>query len=87
MSAPAPIRSRPHVRPGSPLTTREAQVLDLASHGYTNSDIGRTLGVTEDTIKSHMRAIHVRLDDRDRAHAVRRGFELGLLEGAKSWWS
>lgn len=64
---------------GSPLTERERQVLELLSRGHSNGDIGRTLYVTEDTVKSHARLMFRRLGAVDRAHAVRRGFELGLL--------
>jgi DNA-binding NarL/FixJ family response regulator len=64
---------------GQPLLNIEVDTLRLASHGLTNGQIGRWLGVTEDTIKSRMRNILAKLDAVDRAHAVRRGFEAGYL--------
>jgi DNA-binding CsgD family transcriptional regulator len=67
------------VQRGSRLTERERRILDLASHGCTNAVIATRMELTEDRVKIHMRAICIRLDAHDRAHAVRRGFRLGYL--------
>ena len=72
-------RTLRYVRPGTPLTERETQILDLASRGCSNATAGARLYLSEDTVKTYMRKIFVRLGAHDRAHAVRRGFELGLL--------
>lgn len=61
------------------LTEREKQVLHLLSHGNENREIGRRLSTTEDTVKTHTRNIFRKLRATGRAHAVRRGFEMGLL--------
>lgn len=61
------------------LSTREAHVLTGMSHGHTNAGIGRTLGLSEDAIKTYARRLYQKLGVADRAHAVRRGFEFGLL--------
>lgn len=61
------------------LTEREMQVLHLMSHGYMNREIGRRLELSEDTVKTHGRRIFEKLEASDRTHAVRRGFETGLL--------
>lgn len=61
------------------LTIREMQVLYCISHGSTNATIGGRLHLSEDTVKSHARALFKKLRAADRAHAVRRGFELRLL--------
>lgn len=66
---------------GTSLTDREIEVLECVSHGYTNAMIGRKLFLSEDTVKSHLRSIRVKLSATDRAHAVRKGFENGLLRG------
>lgn len=36
-------------------------------------------GTGRETVKAHLKAINVRLGARNRAHAVTRGFQLGLL--------
>lgn len=74
-----PLACRPCVKPGQPLSGRERQILELLSHGHANRDIGRQLHIAEDTVKTLLRSAFVRLDVRCRAHAVRRGFELGIL--------
>lgn len=61
------------------LSIREMQVLYFMSHGLSNPAIGRKLEVSEDTVKTHGRRLFRKLQVGDRAHAVRRGFEQGLL--------
>ncbi len=60
------------------LTVRELSVLRLVKAGMSNRLIADSLFVSEDTIKSHMKSILVKLSASDRTHAVtiavRRGF-------------
>lgn len=62
------------------LTDREMQVLALLRQGLSNATIGRQLSITERTVKGHVTAILEKLNAFDRAGAVARGFELGLLK-------
>jgi DNA-binding NarL/FixJ family response regulator len=68
------------LKPYSPLTSRELEVLGLLRQGFTNADIGRLLGVSERTARAHVEAIKSKLHCNHRAEAVARGFELGLLK-------
>ncbi|MFI1912657.1 response regulator [Nocardia sp. NPDC020380] len=52
------------------LTTREHQVLLLMAKAYTNPEIARTLGVGEQTIKTHVSNVLAKLGVRDRVQAV-----------------
>lgn len=61
------------------LTPREIEVLGLARRGASNADIGRTLGITVRTVKAHMTAILEKLGASDRAGALVKAFELGIL--------
>lgn len=61
------------------LSIREFEVLFYMSHGAANKTIGRRLELSEDTVKTHCRRLFRKLGAADRGHAVRRGFELGLL--------
>jgi ATP/maltotriose-dependent transcriptional regulator MalT len=45
----------------------------------TNRAIAEELQVAEDTVKSHMRHVFQKFDVADRAHAVHRAWELGVL--------
>jgi DNA-binding NarL/FixJ family response regulator len=60
------------------LTVRELSVLRLVKEGLSNRQIAESLFITEDTVKSHMKSILVKLGAADRTHAVtiaaRRGF-------------
>jgi DNA-binding NarL/FixJ family response regulator len=64
----------------STISRREIEVLGLLRQGFTNSEIGRLLGITERTAKAHVSALLSKLDAADRAEAVARGFERGLLK-------
>ncbi len=61
------------------LTAREVAVLRLIARGRTNHAIGRELGVSENTVKTHVSHLMRKLDAPDRAAAVARAAELGLL--------
>lgn len=61
------------------LSEREQQCLYLISCGLNNERIGQRIGLSHDTIKTHLRRAYYKLGARDRAHAVRLGFETGLL--------
>lgn len=63
------------------LTQRELQVLQGMSRGRSNTLIGRELYLSEDTIKTHARRLFRKLGAKDRAQAVNRGWELGILGG------
>ncbi|MPQ97263.1 response regulator [Modestobacter sp. I12A-02628] len=56
--------------PEIPLTRRESDVLDELLQGQSNRQIGTNLFISEDTVKSHVKAILRKLGARDRAHAV-----------------
>jgi two-component system NarL family response regulator len=61
------------------LSTRETEVLDGMRRGLSNRDIAKTLTLSEHTVKSHVKAILTKLESADRAEAVSRGYEQGLL--------
>lgn len=69
-----PIRSTP-----SRLTGRQLQVLQLIAAGDTNNEIAGELQLSSETIKTYVRQLLQRLDARNRAHLVARGFEAGHL--------
>lgn len=63
----------------SSLSQRELQVLHGMALGQSNAEIGRTLFLSEDTVKSHARRLFTKLGVHDRAQAVASGFRLGLV--------
>ena len=63
----------------SGLSARELEVLSLIRQGFTNKEIGRLAGISERTVRWHVSSLMEKLNASDRAQAVARGFELGLL--------
>ncbi|SSC24956.1 two component transcriptional regulator, LuxR family [Klenkia terrae] len=67
---PSEVPAAKELTPSVPLTRRESDVLDELIQGQSNRAIGRNLFISEDTVKSHVKAILRKLGARDRAHAV-----------------
>ncbi|MEV4261925.1 response regulator transcription factor [Kribbella sp. NPDC049584] len=63
----------------SPLAARERQVLELVAKGTPNRDIARELFISEATVKTHLSHIFTKLGVTDRAAAVAKGYEQGIL--------
>jgi DNA-binding NarL/FixJ family response regulator len=61
------------------LTERELQVLEGMAAGRSNAEIGRSLYLSEDTVKTHARRLFRKLQVNDRAQAVALGFRRGLV--------
>lgn len=63
---------------GAELTDRETQVLELLARMYTNDEIAAALAVTNNTVKTHLKSLFVKLDVNRRVDAVRRAQGLGI---------
>jgi DNA-binding NarL/FixJ family response regulator len=61
------------------LTRRETQVLELMAEGLSNRAIGDRLGISDQTVKFHVAAIHGKLGAANRTDAVRRAARRGLV--------
>lgn len=66
--------------PGSPeaLTERETEVLRLIARGYSNKEIGRSLDITEKTVKNHVASILSKLNLTSRTQAALFAIRSGL---------
>lgn len=64
------------------LTERQAEVLRLLTQGRPNKSIARELGVTADTVKSHVKHIMERLGVSSRVQAVTLALQRGLVAQA-----
>jgi ATP/maltotriose-dependent transcriptional regulator MalT len=62
-----------------PLSERELEVLTLLATGKTNSEVAGDLFVSVGTVKSHTGNIYRKLGARNRAEALARARELGLI--------
>ena len=62
------------------LTGRERDVLNGLLCGQSNKEIARVHGLSEVTIKHHLKSLRSKLGARNRTHAVCRAIELGIAE-------
>ena len=65
--------------PKKTLTPRELDVLRLLAEGLQHEQIGRQLGITAETVRSHVRKASDRLDATTRTQAVATAVRLGLI--------
>jgi DNA-binding NarL/FixJ family response regulator len=69
-----------HARvPGSHLSSREREVLQLMFEGKSNREIAEALHIKEATVKSHVSVVLMRLNVTDRTQAVVEALKRGLV--------
>lgn len=61
------------------LTPREREVLALIGEGLDNPEIAERLVLSVETVKAHVKRILVKLEARNRAHAVALGIGTGII--------
>jgi two-component system, NarL family, response regulator LiaR len=66
-------------RSGPALTARERSVLELIARGRSNKQIAAALAITERTVKFHVSSIFAKLGAGNRADAVSRAVQAGLI--------
>ena len=62
------------------LSPRERNIIELIAAGQTNKEIARSLGITPETVKTHLKNIFVRFSVTKRSQAVARAQSLGLVK-------
>ena len=65
--------------PGGKLTPRELDVLGLLAEGLQHEEIGRRLGISSETVRTHLRKASDRLGASTRTQAVATALRLGLI--------
>jgi DNA-binding NarL/FixJ family response regulator len=66
--------------PKTGLTPQQLVVLRLVTQGKTNRQIAQELGIKERTVRFHLEGIFNRLDVKNRAEAVAKAVQEGLLD-------
>lgn len=67
--------------PLAKLTDREIECLHWASHGRSNRNIAKILGLSERTVEHHLTSAGQKLAATTRVHAVATALRLGLING------
>jgi DNA-binding NarL/FixJ family response regulator len=62
------------------LTQRETGVLRLMAEGLRNKEIAARLGISEQTVLTHVRKVLAKLQASDRTGAVATAFRLGIID-------
>lgn len=75
-------KSGPDGHPGlaRKITFREREVLALVAAGQSNVEIGKTLMISANTVRSHLHALSVKLEATSRTHMLANARALGLPE-------
>lgn len=61
------------------LTPREHEVLQLVAKGLTNKEIGRVIGISDNTARNHVNSIIEKLQVSDRTEAATMAIRQGLV--------
>ncbi|NMO15710.1 response regulator transcription factor [Pyxidicoccus fallax] len=62
------------------LTVRERDVLALVAVGNANKEVAARMGISEETVKTHMKNVLTKLGARDRTHAVVVALKRGIID-------
>lgn len=73
------FEAKPNGQKELKLSFRQLQILKMIADGFTNKRISAELGISQDTVKTHVRIILKKLKAADRAQAVSKAYELDIL--------
>ena len=62
------------------LTPRECQLLDLLASGQSNKELARTLGISPNTVKTHLASLFAKLEVDRRVKVIEKARFLDLIE-------
>jgi DNA-binding NarL/FixJ family response regulator len=62
------------------LTRRQREILQLFADGLSTERAAKSLGLSPETVRTHIKAVLARLGARDRAHAVAIALRGGLID-------
>jgi DNA-binding NarL/FixJ family response regulator len=84
IARPSPMSTRDAVRVGNEsgsatLSRREQEILALLADGLVNKQIAARLGISTNTVKTHLELLFEKLGVATRAEAVATGVKRGLL--------
>ena len=66
------------------LTSREKQILRLVASEYSSREIAKILYISNYTVMTHRQNLMMKLEVKNAAGLVRKGFEVGVLSIEKA---
>jgi DNA-binding CsgD family transcriptional regulator len=61
------------------LTPRECEILELLASGRSNKELARILGISPNTVKTHLASLYGKLEVQKRVQAIEKGRWLALI--------
>jgi len=61
------------------LTEREREILEYVARGFSNKDVARAIGRTDETVKIHLKSVFAKLGAADRTEAVTVALQRGII--------
>ena len=65
------------------ISQREREVLRFIAQGHTSQEIAQTLYLSTHTVLSHRKNLIMKLNAKNTAHLVAKGFESGIFANCK----
>ena len=62
------------------LSPREVEILKRIAAGLSNKEIANELGISDETVKTHLRSAFAKLNVNDRSHAIATAMERGIFQ-------
>lgn len=78
--APGPFARNDAALASLGITERECSVLELLAAGQSNKEIARSLGLSPNTVKTHLANLYEKLEVERRTQAVDKARQLGLTK-------
>lgn len=76
---PPPPPGNPEAQAGLGITPAELAVLQELAAGHSNKEIAQHLGISPNTVKTHVARLFEKLGARRRTEAINRARELGIV--------
>jgi DNA-binding CsgD family transcriptional regulator len=61
------------------LTARECEILEMLASGRSNKELARVLGISPNTVKTHVARLYEKLDVQNRVQAIEKARWLALI--------
>ena len=61
------------------LTARECEILEMLASGQSNKELARTLGISPNTVKTHLARLYGKLEVQKRVQAIEKARWLALI--------